>query len=119
MQGGADELLLLMEKKAKKYIKTRDSSKLQDLLRWAHRATDGSAGNFKSVGKRADAIANAYVIANANTIANAIDSARKLEKLEIFNNVNWEQCDFVGSGFNSQLKHLILNKNRFFAAIAP
>jgi len=25
-----------------------------------------------------------------------------------------EQCSKVGSGFNSQLKHLILNKNGFF-----
>ncbi|MCC5610922.1 hypothetical protein LC612_30285 [Nostoc sp. CHAB 5834] len=31
---------------------------------------------------------------------------------------NWEQCDFVRSGFNSQLNGLILNKNQFFVAIA-
>jgi len=31
---------------------------------------------------------------------------------------SWERCDFVGSGFNSQLDCLILKKNRFFAAIA-
>jgi hypothetical protein len=30
----------------------------------------------------------------------------------------WEQCDFVRSGFNSQLNGLILNKNQFFVAIA-
>ncbi|QFS50853.1 hypothetical protein GXM_08347 [Nostoc sphaeroides CCNUC1] len=29
-----------------------------------------------------------------------------------------EQCDFVRSGFNSQLNGLILNKNQFFVAIA-
>ncbi len=104
---------------------------MQALLRWADRATAGSAGKFKLVGKRAAAIAytnangiaiaiaNAYTIAiaNANAIANAIangnviananaytianaiaygnanangiDSARELEKLEIFNNVNF------------------------------
>ncbi len=78
MHGGADELLLLIEKESQKYINTQ---KLQALLRWAEQATSGSAGNSKPVGKRAVAIANAN--------ANAIKSARELEKLEIFNNVNF------------------------------
>ena len=112
MRGGADKLLLLMEKKAQKYI---NKPKLQALLRWAEQVTAGSAGNFKPVGKRAAAIANAIAIANANANANAIaiaianaianananananaiaiananaiQIARELEKLEIFNNV--------------------------------
>ncbi len=62
MRGGADELLLLMEKEAQKYINTL---KLQALLRWADHATAGSEGNFKLVGKRAAAIA----YTNANAIA--------------------------------------------------
>uniref|UniRef100_UPI0039C73C06 NACHT C-terminal helical domain 2-containing protein n=1 Tax=Nostoc sp. CCY0012 TaxID=1056123 RepID=UPI0039C73C06 len=64
MRGGVDDLLLRMEKKAQKYINT---PKLQALLNWAEQATTGSAGDFKPVGKRAVAIANA--IANANTYA--------------------------------------------------
>ncbi|RCJ42754.1 histidine kinase [Nostoc minutum NIES-26] len=108
MRGGADELLLLMEKEAQKYINT---PKLQALLNWAEQATTGSQGNFKPVGKRAVAIAianantnayanaiaiayaNAIAIAYANAIAYAIAEAieyiRKLGELKIFNNVNF------------------------------
>ncbi|MDZ8107578.1 MAG: hypothetical protein RM338_18425 [Nostoc sp. DedQUE12a] len=59
MRGGADDLLLLMEKEAQKYINT---PKLQALLNWAEQVTAESPGNFKHVGKRAVAIANANVI---------------------------------------------------------
>ncbi|MEH2316137.1 NACHT domain-containing protein [Nostoc sp.] len=77
MRGGADDLLLLMEKEAQKYINT---PKLQALLNWAEQITARSAGNFKPVHKRASAIARAYAnaiaianaIANTNPIANAI-----------------------------------------------
>jgi hypothetical protein len=73
MRGGADELLLSMEKAAQKYINT---PKLKALLLWAEQATSGSEGNFKPVAKRAiaNAIANANTDANANAyaIANAI-----------------------------------------------
>ncbi|RCJ20238.1 histidine kinase [Nostoc sp. ATCC 43529] len=72
IRGGADDLLLLMEKKAQKYINT---SKLQALLSWAEQATTGSAGDLKPVGKRAVAIANAIAEANANAIAEARDYA--------------------------------------------
>ncbi|MBD2740356.1 NACHT domain-containing protein [Coleofasciculus sp. FACHB-1120] len=74
MRGGADELLLLMEKEAKKYINPRKfpfrfrTSKLQALLNWAEQATTGSESNIKPVGKRA--IANTIAIAIANVIAN-------------------------------------------------
>ena len=61
MRGGADKLLLLMEKKAPKYINT---PKLQALLNWAEQVTVGSEGNYKPLGKRAVAM----VIATANTI---------------------------------------------------
>jgi hypothetical protein len=53
MRGGADELLLLMEKEARKYINT---AKLQDLLNWASEATTDSQSNASSVAKRAAAI---------------------------------------------------------------
>lgn len=132
MRGGADNLLLLMEKEAQKYINT---PKLQALLNWAEQVTVRSLGDFKSVGKRAVAIAityayanayanayayaianaNAIAIANANAIAiaiayaiayaiananananaiaiaiaEAINYSRELEKLKIFNNINF------------------------------
>jgi hypothetical protein len=71
MRGGADDLLLLMEKQAQKYINT---PKLQALLRWAEQVTAGSESNLKPVAKRAIAIAYANIIAitNANAKANAI-----------------------------------------------
>ncbi|MEH2301238.1 MAG: histidine kinase, partial [Nostoc sp.] len=102
MRGGADDLLLLMEKEAQKYINT---PKLQALLNWAEQVTVGSPGDFKPVGKRAVAIAEAnananalaYANANANANANAyananaeaINYSRELEKLKIFNNINF------------------------------
>ncbi|MBO1347094.1 MAG: hypothetical protein EBE86_006725 [Hormoscilla sp. GUM202] len=66
MRGGVDELLLLMEKEAQKFINT---SNLLDLLRWADLITAGSESDIKPVGKRAIAIANANAIAYAYTNA--------------------------------------------------
>ena len=71
-KNGADDLLLLMEKEAQKYINT---PKLQGLLQWADAATKDSEGDFKPVGKRAAAIANAYDIANANALGYALGYA--------------------------------------------
>ncbi|HCQ22696.1 MAG TPA: histidine kinase [Anabaena sp. UBA12330] len=59
MRGGADDLLLFMEKELQKYINT---PKLQALLNWAENVTVGSPGNYKPVGKRAVAIANANLM---------------------------------------------------------
>ncbi|QEI44018.1 hypothetical protein BMF77_04646 [Dolichospermum sp. UHCC 0315A] len=72
MRGGADDLLLLMEKEVQKYINT---PKLQALLNWAEEITVGSQGDYKPVGKRAVAIANANANANANALANALANA--------------------------------------------
>jgi hypothetical protein len=69
MRGGADDLLLLMEKEAQKYINT---PKLQALLRWAEQVTAGSESKLKPVAKRAIANTNAYAITNANHYAIAI-----------------------------------------------
>jgi hypothetical protein len=87
-KNGADDLLLLMEKEAQKYINT---PKLQELLQWADAATKDSEGDFKPVGKRAAAIAiartNPYAYArpnanaNANAIANAIANANLIDNL--------------------------------------
>ncbi|MBE8989185.1 MULTISPECIES: NACHT domain-containing protein [unclassified Nostoc] len=74
MGSGADELLLLMQKEAQKYINT---PKLQALLNWAEQVTVGSVSNLKPVRKRASAITRAYInaIAIANAIANTYTNA--------------------------------------------
>jgi predicted NACHT family NTPase len=66
MRGGADDLLLLMEKEAQKYI---NSPKLQALLQWAEQVTAGSESNLKPVAKRAIAIASAHQFNNYSDFA--------------------------------------------------
>ena len=89
MRGGADDLLLLMEKEVQKYINTQ---KLQALLNWAEEVTVGSQGDYKPVGKRAVAIANAHAnanaIANANAYANAIANANANANAIAYANAN-------------------------------
>jgi hypothetical protein len=78
MRGGTDDLLLLMEKEAQQYINT---PKLQALLNWAEEVTVGSQGDYKPVGKRAVAIANALANVNPyalNALANALANAYAL-----------------------------------------
>lgn len=53
MRGGADELLLQMEKQAQTYINT---PKLRDLLQWSDRITNGVGEDQKPAAKRAAAI---------------------------------------------------------------
>lgn len=53
MRGGADELLLQMEKEAKKYVSI---GKLPDLLHWAEQVTVNSATDAENTAKRAAAI---------------------------------------------------------------
>lgn len=68
--GGADKLLLLMEKEAHKYLHTNvGSQKLTPLLYWADQLTNGSQGDLKLIAKRAIAIANIYTYANASAHA--------------------------------------------------
>ena len=99
MRGGADNLLLRMEKQAQKYINTR---KLQALLNWAEQITSGSPGGYKPVGKRAVAItyafvnafafdnANAFAIAEAKAIAEAyaITEANAIAEAKAYANAN-------------------------------
>ncbi len=53
MGGGADQLLLQMEKEAQTYI---NSPKLYNLFQWSNEVTTGSEGNYKPFIKRAFAI---------------------------------------------------------------
>jgi len=73
MPDGADELLLLMEKKAQKYINTLQ---LKALLEWGDEVISGSQGNFKPVAKRA--VAFALALGSAYNIAFSIDSVDAL-----------------------------------------
>ncbi|MDJ0737013.1 MAG: NACHT domain-containing protein [Nostocaceae cyanobacterium] len=98
MRGGADELLLLMEKEAQNYINT---PKLKALLNWAEQITDGSEGNFKPVGKRAVVISyiilyllqNAnhktltHIMENGNHIANANGIINIINKITTISNI--------------------------------
>lgn len=83
-KNGADDLLLLMEKEAQKYI--INMPKLQGLLQWADEVTKDSEGDFKPVGKRSMAIA--YANANAITYANAYAYAYAIANAIIIGNAN-------------------------------
>ncbi len=80
MRGGADELLLLMEKQAIDYLDTPvGKQKLIPILNWAENITRGSTGDLKPVAKRAIAYA----------IDQMVDYIEELAKLpEIFKDVN-------------------------------
>jgi predicted NACHT family NTPase len=53
MRGGVDDLLLMMEAKAQKYVNT---SKLQGLLKWAEEATTDTHEDYSLSAKRATAL---------------------------------------------------------------
>lgn len=64
----SDDLLLKMEQQIQTYVAT---PKLQNLLIWVKQITNSSEGNFKPMGKRANAFANVTAIAVA--VANIFD----------------------------------------------
>ncbi|OBQ19914.1 MAG: histidine kinase [Anabaena sp. WA113] len=105
MRGGADDLLLLMEKEVQKYINT---PKLQALLNWAEEVTVGSQGDYKPVGKRAVAIANANAIANTYTNAIAIADSYVNTKIDYIvnamNNAHFFICTYQYARPNAYIK---------------
>ena len=105
MRGGADDLLLLMEKEVQKYINT---PKLQALLNWAEEVTVGSPGDYKPVGKRAVAIANANAIANTYTNAIAIADSYVNTKIDYIvnamNNAHSFICTYQYARPNAYIK---------------
>jgi len=105
MRGGADDLLLLMEKEVQKYINT---PKLQALLNWAEEVTVGSQGDYKPVGKRAVAIANANAIANTYTNAIAIADSYVNTKIDYIvnamNNAHSFICTYQYARPNAYIK---------------
>ena len=105
MRGGADDLLLLMEKEVQKYINT---PKLQALLNWAEAVTVGSQGDYKPVGKRAVAIANANAIANTYTNAIAIADSYVNTKIDYIvnamNNAHSFICTYQYARPNAYIK---------------
>ncbi|MEH1863902.1 MAG: NACHT domain-containing protein [Nostoc sp.] len=131
MRGGADDLLLLMEKEAQKYINT---PKLQALLNWAELITAGSAGDFKPVAKRAVAMAitnanaNAYAKANPNAYANAYAYATAIAYTYAYSNAYAYAISFakanakanaIAIGYTRELeKFKIFNNINFTVLIA-
>lgn len=107
MRGGADDLLLLMEKEVQKYINT---PKLQALLNWAENVTVGSPGNYKPVGKRAVAIANANAIANTYTNAIVIADSYVNTKIDhivkAMNNAHSFICSYEYAHPNAYIKSI-------------
>ena len=105
MRGGADDLLLFMEKELQKYINT---PKLQALLNWAEEVTVGSQGDYKPVGKRAVAIANANAIANTYTNAIAIADSYVNTKIDYIvnamNNAHSFICTYQYARPNAYIK---------------
>lgn len=105
MRGGADDLLLLMEKEVQKYINT---PKLQALLNWAEAVTVGSQGDYKPVGKRAVAIAYANAIANTYTNAIAIADSYVNTKIDYIvnamNNAHSFICTYQYARPNAYIK---------------
>lgn len=76
MQGGADELLLLMEQKARDYLKTSlGQEKLIPLLNWAHTITTEKKENLNSMDRRSIAISTAYAIAKFYDKVNNYDNS--------------------------------------------
>ena len=74
MRGGADELLLLIEKQAISYLDTPvGKQKLIPILNWAENITTGSTGDLKPVAKRA--ISNAIAIAIGYALSNSFGYA--------------------------------------------
>ena len=63
----ADDVLIEMEREAQNFVA---ASKLQRLLEWAARITEGSADQIKLVEKRAKALTKAIANVNANAYAN-------------------------------------------------
>jgi predicted NACHT family NTPase len=109
MRGGADDLLLLMEKEAQKYINTL---KLQASLQWAEQVTAGSESNLKPVAKRA--IANAI----ANALANTNASAFALVKANFFANANAHTFATVEANFFAyNLTYAIIEANAIANAL--
>jgi hypothetical protein len=109
MRGGADDLLLLMEKEAQKYITT---PKLQALLRWAEQVTAGSESNLKPVAKRAIAYANGYAIAKTIVFANA--NAKAIVIANAIANANANAIAIVNANANA---NAIVNANAYVYAI--
>jgi hypothetical protein len=107
MRGGTDDLLLFMEKEVQKYINT---GKLQDLLNWAENVTVGSQGDYKPVGKRAVAIANANAIANTYTNAIVIADSYVNTKIDhivkAMNNAHSFICNYEYAHPNAYIKSI-------------
>ena len=117
-KNGADDLLLLMEKEAQKYINT---PKLQELLQWADAATKDSEGDFKPVGKRAAAIAIANPVAIANPLAYVFPNANAIDKANanaIFNAIAIANVNGLSIVYAHVMAFPNLKSNAYLSLIA-
>ncbi|MGK7928163.1 MAG: NACHT domain-containing protein, partial [Spirulina sp.] len=106
MRGGADRLLLWMEREADRFLDTPAGQTPRSLLRWSDRITTETEGKYEPTTKRAIAIALALALTPAHYLARALapaltrvltealvdvgesrpalELAQKLQQLEIF-----------------------------------
>lgn len=80
MSGGADSLLLLIEKEAWKLINT---PKLQGLIQWVNVSTDGWKGDFNPIAVRAVVLAIVGSLAEARINDSHLKQLPNIEKLRI------------------------------------
>lgn len=76
MRGGADELLLQMEKQAQKYI---NLPKLQALLFWAEQITASSDAKYNSITKRAMALIVVFSFSRTLSLSPALSRVLNLD----------------------------------------
>jgi NACHT domain len=106
MRGGADELLLMMEKQTQSYIEPKNIKKprypislffnsqplnvgkLQNLLQWADWITSGSEGDYKPVVKRTEAIILGISLSRALERTRFLERSRGLERTNNTERIN-------------------------------
>jgi NACHT domain len=85
MRGGAEPLLLQIDRQAQKFI---DNPKLQGLINWSNQETKNSDGNFNSGAKRAFLIFFALVLARARA-----------------RDINFDRATVIALNYTAQLSH--------------
>jgi predicted NACHT family NTPase len=103
MRGGADPLLLGMERQAQTYL---DSPKLQALITWADQETRNSEGNFNQTAKRSVAIYIALSLSLSCSLFLNLSRARSLSlglNLSLFFNLSLDHALFFNLALDRTL----------------
>jgi hypothetical protein len=106
-KGGADELLLAMERQAQTYI---TSDKIKALIEWATASTAGSSGDSKAPAKRVAAIFLVLDFVRASINAITIESAHTSEFM-IDQDLALANDLALALSFNHNLAHASINAN--------